>query len=105
MLLPLLSVVLVALSRTDAGFIGATSEDSLRCAPHERRVEIAAGIDPRPGYASDEQLQYSAYYGKLRVGSGEMRLAGRDTVRGLSAWKAMFIIDGGIPGANFTIRP
>ncbi len=92
--------MLVAFSRTDAGSTGVASEDSLRCAPGERRVEIAAGIDPRPGYASDEQLQYSAYYGKLRVGSGEMRLAGHDTVRGLSAWKAMFIIDGGIPGAH-----
>jgi hypothetical protein len=101
MLLPLLSAVLVALSRTDAGSIGATAEDSLRCAPGERRIKIAADFDPRPGYASDEQLQYSAYYGKLRVGSGEMRLAGRDTVRGLPAWKAMFIIDGGIPGAHF----
>jgi len=100
MLLPLLSAVLVALSRTGAGSIPVPSEDSLRCAPGERRVEIAAGVDPRPGYASDEHLQYSAYYGKLRVGSGEMRLAGHDTVRGLPAWKAMFIIDGGIPGAH-----
>jgi len=29
-----------------------------------------------------------------------MRLAGRDTVRGHSTWKAMFIMDGGIPGAH-----
>jgi hypothetical protein len=100
MLLPLLSAVLVAFSSTNAGAIRAASEDSLRCAPGERRIEIAGGADPRPGYASDEQLVYSAYYGKLRVGSGEMRLAGRDTVRGLAAWKAMFIIDGGIPGAR-----
>jgi hypothetical protein len=100
MLLPLLSAVLVALSRTDAGTIRAASEDSLRCAPTERRVEIAAADDPRPGFAADEQLQYSAYYGKLRVGSGEMRLFGRDSIRGRLAWKAMFIIDGGIPGAH-----
>ncbi|HEY2163124.1 MAG TPA: DUF3108 domain-containing protein [Gemmatimonadaceae bacterium] len=100
MLLPLLSAVLVAFSSTNAGAIRAASEDSLRCAPGERRIEIAAGADRRPGYPSDEQLVYSAYYGKLRVGTGEMRLAGRDTVRGLSAWKAMFIIDGGIPGAR-----
>jgi hypothetical protein len=53
MLLPLLSAVLVALSRTDAGSIGATAEDSLRCAPGERRIKIAADFDPRPGYASD----------------------------------------------------
>jgi len=101
MLLPLLSAVLVALSRTDAGSNRALSEDSLRCAPSERRIEIAAGADPRPGYASNEKLQYSAYYGKLRVGSGEMRLSGRDSVRDRIAWKAMFIIDGGIPGAHF----
>jgi hypothetical protein len=100
MLLPLLPVVLLALPPTNPGAIRGTSEDSLRCAPNERRVEIAAGIDPRPGYPSNEQLEYSAYYGRLRVGSGEMRLTGRDTVRGRSAWKAMFVIDGGIPGAH-----
>ena len=100
MLLPFLSAALLAFSRTDSRALRASAEDSLRCAPGERRIEIAAAADPRPGYASNEQLQYSAYYGKLRVGSGEMRLAGRDTVRGRSVWKAMFIIDGGIPGAH-----
>jgi uncharacterized protein DUF3108 len=100
MLLPLVSAALLTLSRTDSGAIRASAEDSLRCAPGERRIEITAAADPRPGYASNEQLQYSAYYGKLRVGSGEMRLVGRDTVRGRSAWRAMFIIDGGIPGAH-----
>lgn len=100
MLLPFLSAALLAFSRTDSRALRASAEDSLRCAPGERRIEIATAADPRPGYASNEQLQYSAYYGKLRVGSGEMRLAGRDTVRGRSVWKAMFIIDGGIPGAH-----
>lgn len=100
MLSSLLSAMLLAIPRTNPGPIRAASEDSLRCASGERRIEIAAAADPRPGYPSNELLQYSAYYGKLRVGSGEMRLAGRDTVRGVAVWKAMFIIDGGIPGAH-----
>jgi hypothetical protein len=103
MLLPLLSAVLVTLARTNAGATRAASEDSLRCAPGERRVEIAAATiadGRRPVFADGEQLVYSAYFGKLRVGSGEMRMFGRDTVRGRSAWKAMFTIDAGIPGAH-----
>ena len=60
MLLPLLSVVLMALPRANAAMARAAVEDSLRCAPTERRIEIAAADDPRPRFASDEQLQYSA---------------------------------------------
>jgi hypothetical protein len=102
MLLPLLSAVLVTLSRANAGTAGAL-EDSLRCAPGERRVDVSA-VAPaegvRPAFSGGEQLQYVAYYGKLHVGSGEMRLFGPDTVRGRLAWKSTFIIDGGIPGAH-----
>ena len=54
----------------------------------------------RPAFADGEELHYSAYFGKLRVGSGEMRFHGRDSVRDRSAWRASFRIDGGIPGAH-----
>jgi Protein of unknown function (DUF3108) len=104
MLLPFMSAVLVTFAKPNAGAGLTAPEDSLRCAPGERRIEVAAppaAEGPRPAFAGGEQLQYSAYYGKLHVGSGEMRLYGRDTVRGRVAWKSMFIIDGGIPGAHF----
>jgi len=101
MLVPLLFGVSMVLASTSAGAARATPEDSLRCAPSERRIEISGAEDPRPGFAANERLEYSAYYGKRHVSSGEMRLAGHDTVRGRGAWKATFIIDGGIPGAHF----
>lgn len=107
MLLPLISAVLLTLARTHASAFRATPEDSLKCAPGERRIEISSAIPQpeslRPLYADGEQLQYSARYGALRIpaGGAEMRFAGRDTVRGRVAWKTMFIIDGGIPGARF----
>lgn len=77
--------------------------DTLRCAPTERRLELSAAEAAgtrRPAFAAGEELQYSAYFGKLRVGSGSMRFFGPDTVRGLVAWKAAFRIDGGVPGAH-----
>ena len=45
--------------------------DSLRCAEGERPVDVSALADPgRPAFADGEELHYSAYFGKLRVGSG-----------------------------------
>ena len=49
----------------------------------------------RMPFAMNEDLQYSAAFGKLHVGSGEMRIVGRDTVRGHSVLKAVFTISGG----------
>lgn len=104
-----MSAVLVTLARTNASAHSAhraLPEDSLKCAPGERRIEMSA-TNPegrRPTFADGEQFQYSATYGgRIRVpaGGAEMRLVGRDTVRGRVVWKAMFIVDGGIPGARF----
>jgi hypothetical protein len=86
----------------------ASLEDSLRCAPGERRIEIATAAAAtaisngrRPSFAG-EVLQYSARYKWLPVpGGGEMRTLGRDTVRGQVVWKALFIIDAGLPKARF----
>jgi len=80
---------------------GASPADSLRCAAGERLVDVSAFGDPaRPAFADGEELHYSAYFGRLRVGSGEMRFHGRDSVRDRSAWRASFRIDGGVPGAH-----
>ena len=65
--------------------------------PGERRVEIDAGSDPVP-----LRVERTAPVFTLKAPRGKRRDASRgsDTVRGLPAWKAMFIIDGGIPGAH-----
>jgi Protein of unknown function (DUF3108) len=104
MLLPLLSAVFVTLARTNGGALRASLEDSLRCAPGERRIQITGTEDPRSRFSSNEHLEYSASYRKViekSVGTGEMRLVGRDTVRGRVVWKSMFIIDGGLVGVRF----
>ncbi len=109
MLLPLVTAALIALSRSSAAF--AASEDSLRCAPGERRIEIATAAAAaalsggrRPPFVG-EHLQYSARFKKLLDipvgGGGEMRTVGRDTVRGQVVWKSLFIIDAGVPKAHF----
>lgn len=75
--------------------------DSLECAADERVVDLSTLGDPaRPSFANGEELHYSAYFGKLRVGSGEMLFSGRDSVRDRLAWRASFRIDGGIIGAH-----
>ena len=99
-----LSLLLAALLSSHApqdAALALPPADSLRCAAGERLVDVSALGDPaRPAFADGEELHYSAYFGRLRVGSGEMRFLGRDSVRDRSAWRAWFRIDGGIPGAH-----
>ena len=49
----------------------------------------------RPAFADGEDMQYAVSFGKVHVGSGEMRFVGRDTVRGHDVWKASLKISGG----------
>lgn len=49
----------------------------------------------RMPFALNEDLHYSASFGKLHVGSGEMRILGAETVRGQSTLRAIFTISGG----------
>ena len=53
-------------------------------------------------FALGERLQYAVSFGRLHVGSGEMRLVGRDTVRGRPTWLAQFAISGGF--AMFSVH-
>jgi uncharacterized protein DUF3108 len=99
--LSLLLAVLLTFRAPGAAVRTTPPSDSLRCAAGERLMDVSALADPgRPAFADGEELHYSAYFGKLRVGSGEMRFHGRDSVRDRSAWRASFRIDGGIPGAH-----
>jgi hypothetical protein len=47
-------------------------------------------------FAINEDLQYSVSFGKLHVGSGEMRIVGMDTVRGRQTLKAVLSISGSV---------
>jgi len=68
--------------------------DSVRCAPNETRAMVSPSTR-RPPFAGGERLSYDVSFGKVHVGSGEMRFIGRDTVRGHEAWTATFSISGG----------
>jgi hypothetical protein len=46
-------------------------------------------------FAAGERLSYDVSFGRLHVGHGTMLLAGSDTLRGHTAWRAIFTISGG----------
>jgi hypothetical protein len=75
--------------------------DSIHCAENETRMAVSP-IDRRPPFANGERLLYDVSFGKVHVGSGEMRFIGRDTVRGQEAWTATFTISGGF--SRFSVR-
>jgi hypothetical protein len=52
--------------------------------------------EPFP-FGVGERLVYDGVFGKLRVGSAELRLDGLDTVRGREAFHAVFTVRGGLP--------
>jgi hypothetical protein len=74
--------------------MAAPPKDSIRCAANETRMAVSP-IDRRPPFAGGERLSYDVSFGKVHVGSGEMRFIGRDTVREHEAWTATFTISGG----------
>jgi hypothetical protein len=74
--------------------VAALPADSIRCASTEVRAVVAPAVR-RPPFANGERLYYDVSFGKVHVGSGEMRFIGRDTVRGQEAWTAALTISGG----------
>jgi hypothetical protein len=46
-------------------------------------------------YGVGERLEYNVYFGKLRVGSGAMEVAGLSEVRGRETWHTVFTVQGG----------
>ena len=49
----------------------------------------------KAAFAAGERLSYDASFGRLHIGHGTMLLDGTDTVRGRTAWRAIFTISGG----------
>ncbi len=49
----------------------------------------------KAAFAAGERLSYDASFGHLHVGHGTMLLSGTDTVRGHTAWRAIFTLSGG----------
>jgi len=68
---------------------GAPSEQS----PASQETHAAPN---KRAFASGERLTYDVSFGRLHVGSGTMLLAGPDTIRGHTAWRAIFTIEGGM---------
>ena len=99
MLIALLAAVFVA----SAAAPGVHRSDSARCSPSEHAtVAEPPSASRRLPFALGERLQYAVSFGRLHVGSGEMRLIGADTVRGRSAWHARFALSGGF--AMFSVH-
>jgi hypothetical protein len=84
-------------------FSGSRAEnpDSVHCAPHETKMAVSP-VSHRPAFADGETLSYDVSFGKVHVGSGEMRFMGRDSIRGHELWSAMLTISGGI--SRFSVR-
>jgi hypothetical protein len=54
--------------------------------------------EPMPvPFGVGERLEFDIRFGKLHVGTGEMEILPRDTVRGRDAWHTVFRLSGGIP--------
>jgi hypothetical protein len=70
---------------------GAPSAQSV-LSPAQQEIEAARN---NRAFASGERLTYDVSFGHLHVGSGTMLLAGPDTIRGHTAWRAIFTIAGG----------
>lgn len=47
-------------------------------------------------YGVGERLEYDVHFGKVRVGSGAMEVAGLDEVRGRETWHTVFTVQGGL---------
>ena len=56
---------------------------------------MAVHATRRPPFAAGERLFYDVSFGKVHVGTGEMRFIGPDTLRGQERWTATFTISGG----------
>ncbi len=84
----------ISVAAVIVGTYAAAPKDSVRCEPNEKRMVVSANAR-RPFFADGERLSYDVSFGKVHVGSGEMRFVGRDTVRGREAWTAVFTISGG----------
>jgi hypothetical protein len=81
--------------------MATAQKDGVRCTPSETRTAVSSS-PRRPPFAGGERLSYDVSFGKVHVGSGEMRFIGRDTVRGHEAWTATFTISGGF--SRFSVR-
>jgi hypothetical protein len=55
----------------------------------------SAGSAPLHPFAVGESLVYSAKLGFLRIGTGNIQVAGIDTVRGIPAYNFRFVVSGG----------
>jgi len=71
--------------------LGAIAAISLTVSP----ALAQGGRLPVP-YGVGERLEYNVYFGKLRVGSGAMEVAGLAEVRGRETWHTVFTVQGGL---------
>jgi hypothetical protein len=95
-LFPLLAALSLASSPNPGDLAGNPAADSARCRPGERVTILERRVNWNPvPFVMGERLQYDVSFGHLHVGSGEMRLVGRDTVRGRPMWTAQLAISGG----------
>jgi hypothetical protein len=57
---------------------------------------VTGALQPLP-FAVGERAEYAVKFSGLSVGSGEIRVAGVDTLRGRTTWRLRYQIRGGVP--------
>jgi hypothetical protein len=67
---------------------------ALISAPAVAQEQARASVQRVP-YNVGERLEYDVKFGKIKVGSGSMEVAGIETVRGRSTWHTVFQVRGG----------
>jgi hypothetical protein len=75
-------------------FLAAAATLSAQSPLSTAHSDSAIAVNPR-AFAPGERLSYDVSFGHLHVGHGTMLLAGPDTIRGHTAWRATFTIAGG----------
>jgi hypothetical protein len=73
------------------------AQDGAKCAtqPESTVIRQTPPLSRPAPFAVGEALRYAISFGKVHVGSGNMLLVGRDTVRGRETWRAVFTMSAG----------
>jgi hypothetical protein len=84
------SRILLALTLAPIAAVVLLAQSRLSPPPSENAI-----AQNKTAFAAGERLSYDASFGHLHIGHGTMLLVGTDTVRGHTAWRAVFTISGG----------
>jgi hypothetical protein len=96
----LLRVVALAV----ASLAAMTPARALRAQDATRTILPTASSRASVPFGAGERLDYDVKFGFVKVGSGQMEVVGTESIRGREAWRARFVVSGGIPGYRVNDR-